>query len=227
MVQKLGFRYFVFRNGPGFSRVRRSAQLNMVWSIDGVTPVVDPSTFVHPTAVLIGDVVVGPECYIGPGASLRGDMGPIRVGAGCNIQDNCVLHGFPGGTCVVEDWGHIGHGAVVHGCRIGHNALVGMNAVVMDEADVGSSAFVGAMAFVKARFEVPARMLVTGVPAKIVRTLSEEELAWKSRGTEEYQQLARRSLATMQKTEALAEIPPERGVVDAPDYAPLHATKKG
>lgn len=197
-----------------------------VWSIDGVTPVVEPGTFVHPTAVLIGDVTVGPGCYIGPCASLRGDMGPIRVGAGCNIQDNCVLHGFPGGTCVVEDWGHIGHGAVVHGCRIGYNALIGMNAVVMDDAVVGSGAFVGAMAFVKARFEVPARMLATGVPAKIIRTLSEEELAWKSWATEEYQQLARRSLATMRRTEAFTESPAQRGSVDAPDIAPLHATRE-
>jgi len=197
-----------------------------VWSIDGVTPVVEPGTYVHPTAVLIGDVTVGPGCYIGPGASLRGDMGPIRVGAGCNIQDNCVLHGFPGGFCVVEDRGHIGHGAVVHGCRIGHNALIGMNAVVMDDAVIGSGAFVGAMAFVKAGFEVPARMLATGVPARIVRTLSDEELAWKTRGTEEYQQLARRSLATMVQTEALAEAPAQRGSVAAPDYVPLHAMKR-
>lgn len=198
-----------------------------VWSIDGVTPVVESSTFVHPTAVLIGDVVVGPECYIGPGAALRGDMGPIRVGAGCNIQDNCVLHGFPGGACVVEDRGHIGHGAVVHGCTIGCNVLVGMNAVVMDDARVGEDAFVGAMAFVKAGLEVPPRTLVAGIPAKVVRTLSDEEIAWKSRGTREYQELARRSLATMHRTEALAEIPAERGGLDVPDYAPLHATRKG
>lgn len=197
-----------------------------VWSIDGVTPVVDPSTFVHPTAVLIGDVVVGPDGYIGPGASLRGDMGPIRVGAGCNIQDNCVLHGFPGGACVMEDWGHIGHGAVVHGCTVGYNVLIGMNAVVMDDARVGEEAFVGAMAFVKAGFEVPARTLVAGIPAKVVRELSEDEVAWKTRGTKEYQQLARRSRATMELTEALTQMPAERGSVDAPDYAPLHSTRK-
>jgi len=196
-----------------------------VWSIDGVTPVVAPGTFVHPTAVLIGDVIVGPDGYIGPGASLRGDMGPIRVGAGCNIQDNCVLHGFPGGTCLVEDWGHIGHGAVVHGCSVGYNALIGMNAVVMDDARVGEGAFVGAMAFVKAGFEVPPGMLTAGVPARIVRALSEEELAWKTQGTKEYQQLARRSLATLRETESLDEVPADRARLAAPDYAPLHTSR--
>lgn len=196
-----------------------------VWSIDGVTPVVDPGTFVHPTAVLIGDVIVGPAGYIGPGASLRGDMGPIRVGAGCNIQDNCVLHGFPGGACLVEDRGHIGHGAVVHGCTVGNNALIGMNAVVMDDARVGEESFVGAMAFVKAGFEIPPRTLVAGIPAKIVRALSDDEVAWKTRGTEEYQQLARRSMATMERTEALREVPAERGSLDVPDYGPLHTTR--
>lgn len=148
-----------------------------VYAIDGIVPVVDPSSFVHPTAVLIGDVIVGPGCYIGPSASLRGDFGRLVMQAGGNLQDNCVVHGFPGTDTVMEEDAHIGHGAVLHGCTVKRNALVGMNAVVMDGAVIGESAFVAAMAFVKAGFAVPARTLVAGIPAKIVRQLSDEEIA--------------------------------------------------
>lgn len=148
-----------------------------VFAVNGVTPVVDPSAFVHPSAVLIGDVIVGARCYVGPAASLRGDFGRIEMRTGANIQDCCVMHGFPGTDTVVEEEGHIGHGAILHGCVVRRNALVGMNAVINDNAEVGESAIVAAMAFVKAGMIVPPRTLVAGVPAKIVRALTEQELA--------------------------------------------------
>lgn len=181
-----------------------------VYSIDGITPVIDPTAFVHPSAVLIGDVIIGPRCYVGPAACLRGDFGRLVLKEGANIQDTCVMHGFPGTDTVVEEDGHIGHGAVLHGCVIKRNALIGMNAVIMDGAVVGESAIVAAMAFVKAKFEVPERTLVAGSPARIVRELGEQEIAWKSAGTRQYQDLAVRSLNTMEEVEALSEVEPER-----------------
>ena len=167
-----------------------------VYSIEGVTPVVHPSTYVHPSAVIIGDVVIGPDCYIGPNACLRGDFGRILIERGVNVQDCCIVHGFPERDTVVEENGHIGHGAVLHCCRIGRNALVGMNAVVMDKAEVGEASIVAAMAFVKAGTLVPPKSLVAGIPARVVRELSEQEMAWKTEGTVLYQHLARRSLAS-------------------------------
>lgn len=196
-----------------------------VWSINGVTPVVDPTAFVHPSAVLIGDVLVGAGCYIGPSACLRGDFGRIDVRVGANLQDCCVMHGFPGTDTVVEAEGHIGHGAILHGCIVKQNALVGMNAVVNDNAVIGESAIVAAMAFVKAGMVVPPRTLVAGVPAVIVRALTDQELAWKSEGTASYQELARRSLATMVETEALSAAEPNRKRIDLPELLPLSTLK--
>jgi phenylacetic acid degradation protein len=196
-----------------------------VWAINGVTPVVDPSSFVHASAVLIGDVIVGPGCYVGPAASLRGDFGRIELRAGSNVQDACVMHGFPGTDTIVEDNGHIGHGAILHGCVVRANALVGMNAVVNDNAVIGESAIVAAMAFIKAGMIVPPRMLVAGVPARIVRELTEQELAWKIEGTQSYQELTRRSLATMVETEALTSVEPGRPRIDLPELLPLSAVK--
>jgi phenylacetic acid degradation protein len=181
-----------------------------VYAIDGITPVIDPTAYVHPSAVLIGDVIIGPHCYVGPAACLRGDFGRLVLKEGANIQDTCVMHGFPGTDTVVEEDGHIGHGAVLHGCVVKRNALVGMNAVIMDGAVVGESSIVAAMAFVKAKFEVPDRSLVAGSPARVIRELSEEEIAWKSAGTKQYQDLAVRSLNTMQEVEALTEVEPDR-----------------
>jgi phenylacetic acid degradation protein len=197
-----------------------------VYSIDGVTPVVDPSAFVHPSAVLIGDVIVGAGCYIGPHASLRGDFGGIRVHAGANIQDCCIMHGFPGRDTVVEEDGHVGHGAVLHSCVIGRNALVGMNAVVNDNAVIGESAFVAAMAFVKAGTVVPARMLAAGIPAKVTRELTAQELTWKIEGTTAYKELARRCLATMQPAAPLAEPEPNRHHFRSDEVIPLHVYKE-
>lgn len=196
-----------------------------VYSLDGVTPVVDPAAYVHASAVLIGDVIVGPDCYIGPNACLRGDFGRILIGQGVNIQDCCIVHGFPERDTVVEENGHIGHGAVLHCCRIGRNALVGMNAVVMDKAEVGESAIVAAMAFVKAGMVVPPKSLVAGIPAKVVRELTEQEIAWKIEGTMLYQQLARRSLTSMVETDALTEVETDRKRIVLPDIKPLIEAK--
>jgi phenylacetic acid degradation protein len=192
-----------------------------VYAIDGVTPVVDPTAFVHPTATLIGDVVVGPGCYVGPGASLRGDFGHIEMHAGSNVQDCCVMHGFPGTGTIIEENGHVGHGAVLHGCRIARNALVGMNAVVNDNAVVGESAIVAAMAFVKAGMIIPARTMAAGVPARVLRELTPTELAWKVEGTASYQQLTRRALATMEAVAPLSQVEPARKRLDLPELLPL------
>ncbi len=181
-----------------------------VYSIDGVTPVVHPSAYVHPSAVLIGDVIIGPHCYIGPLASLRGDFGRIIINAGANIQDTCVVHGFFDSDTVVDIDGHIGHGAVLHGCRIERNAMVGMNAIVMDDAVIGESSIVGAAAFVKAGFIVPPRSLVIGAPARITRQLRDDEIAWKEKGTTQYHELTVRSLQTMQEVDALTAVEPNR-----------------
>jgi phenylacetic acid degradation protein len=196
-----------------------------VYSLEGVTPVVHPTAFVHASAVLIGDVIIGADCYIGPNACLRGDFGRILIEQGVNIQDCCIVHGFPERDTVVEENGHIGHGAVLHCCRIGRNALVGMNAVVMDKANVGESAIVAAMAFVKAGMVVPPKSLVAGIPAKVVRELTEQEMAWKVEGTVLYQHLARRSLETMTETVALTEVEADRKRILLPDIKPLIEAK--
>lgn len=192
-----------------------------VFEIDGITPVVDPTAYVHPSAVLIGDVIIGPHCYVGPCACLRGDFGRLILEQGANIQDTCVMHGFPGSDTVVEQDGHIGHGAVLHGCRIERNALVGMNAVVMDNAVIGESAILAAGAFVKAGAVIPARMLAVGSPAKVLRPLTEQEMAWKIDGTKTYQNLAVRSLKTMRETTALSAVETNRKRIQADGVLPL------
>jgi len=196
-----------------------------VYEINGVTPVVDPSAFVHPSAVLIGDVIIGPRCYVGPAASLRGDFGRLVMHEGSNVQDCCVLHGFPGTDTVIEEDGHIGHGAMLHGCIVRRNALVGMNAVINDNAEIGESAIVAAMAFAKSGMVIPPRMLAAGVPAKLLRELTDEELAWKVSGTRSYQELAIRSLATMKPTQPLASVEPDRKRIDVPELLSLHDVK--
>lgn len=197
-----------------------------VYAIDGIVPVVDPTAYVHPSAVLIGDVIVGPNCYVGPCACLRGDFGRIILERGANLQDTCVMHGFPGTDTVIEENGHVGHGAVLHGCRVKRNALVGMNAVIMDNAVIGESAMVAACAFVKAGVEIPAGSLVAGMPAKIIRQLSEEEISWKRDGTRTYQELTLRSLATMQETAPLTQVEENRPRIHLPEVIPLVELKK-
>ncbi len=199
-----------------------------VYAIDGITPVIHPTAFVHPSAVLIGDVIIGAHCYVGPLASIRGDFGRIILEQGSNVQDTCVIHSFPDSDTVIAQDGHIGHGAVLHGCKIGRNALVGMNAVVMDDANIGEESFVAAMAFVKAAAIIPPRSLVVGSPARIVRTLCDEEIAWKSAGTKLYQDLTVRSLTSMQLTEALTEVDinrPRISSLSSEGNTPLHQTK--
>jgi phenylacetic acid degradation protein len=195
------------------------------YSLEGVRPVIHPSAFVHPTAVLIGDAIVGPRCYVGPGAAMRGDFGRVMLEEGANLQDNCIMHAFPGVDCVIEVDGHIGHGAILHGCRVGRNALVGMNSVVMDGAVIGDSAMVAAMAFVKAGFVVPPRTLVAGTPAKILRELGDEEIAWKEEGTRDYQRLAERCHASLRECEPLTEEEADRPKLDAGNSIPLFLKK--
>lgn len=192
-----------------------------VWSWDGIVPVVDETAFVHPAAVLVGDVIVGAGCYVGPGAVLRGDFGRIVLEAGSNFQETCVAHAFPGKDVVVEELGHIGHGAVLHGCRIGRNAMVGMNAVVMDEAEIGENAILGAGAFVKAGMKIPAGAMAVGSPARVIRSLTEDEIAWKRQGTGVYQQLALEAPQKLCPAEPLRAIEPDRRRAEAPRYDPL------
>ena len=196
-----------------------------VYSIDGITPVVDPSAYVHPSAVLIGDVIVAAHAYIGPCACLRGDFGRIVVEEGANIQDSCLLHGFPGKDTVVGAEATVGHGAVLHGCVLRRGALVGMNAVVNDNAEVGEEAMVAALAFVKAEQKIPPRSLVAGIPARVLRALTEQELRWKKDNMLLYQDLARRSAASMREVEALTAVEPQRKRIDIPGAVPLSELK--
>ena len=198
------------------------------YEIDGIKPVVDPSAYVHPSAVLIGDVIVGPRCYVGPLASLRGDYGRIVLEEGSNVQDSCVMHGFPGTDTVIEADGHIGHGAVIHGGIVKRNAMVGMNAVVMDEAVVGESSIVAACAFVKAGMVIAPRSLAAGVPAKVLRPLTDEEIEWKRSGTRTYQELAVRSMQTMREVAPQTAVEPDRPRIRvSADVVPKIALRRG
>ena len=197
-----------------------------VYEIDGVTPVVHPTAFVDPSAVLIGDVIIGPGVYVGPGASLRGDFGRIVLEEGSNVQDNCVLHTLPKDDTVIETNGHIGHGAILHGCRVKTNAMVGMGSVVMDGAVIGESAIVAALAFVKARMVVPPRTLVAGIPAKVIRTLSDVEVEWKSEGTKVYQQLVGRCHRSFKAVRPLTDVEPDRKRVAVADFMTIDQARR-
>ncbi|MBS1699515.1 MAG: phenylacetic acid degradation protein PaaY [Actinobacteria bacterium] len=199
------------------------------YAFDGVVPVVDPTAFVHETASLIGDVIVGPGCYIGPFASLRGDFGRILVGEGSNVQDSCVIHAFPGADAVLEPNSHIGHAAVLHGCRIGSYAMVGIGATVLDGAEIGADSLVGAGAVVTAGAVIPPSSKVLGAPARVVGPLDDEALAWKRNGVHVYQELARRSRAGLRPTAPLAEPEPDRRRVSWPvgTAIPLHTRRAG
>ncbi len=196
-----------------------------VYEIDGIVPVIDETAFVHPDAVLIGDVIVGPGVYVGPACCLRGDFGRLVLEEGSNIQDTCVMHGFPGTDTVVKKNGHIGHGAVLHGCIVGEDALVGMNAVIMDGAEIGPQCIVAASAFVRAGLKFDKRSLIGGVPAKVMRQVTDEEFAWKRAGTKEYQDLAVRSLKTMKPATALREVEENRARMPSGGVKPLFETK--
>ena len=182
----------------------------MIYAFEGFVPVVHESAFVHPQAAVTGNVIIGRDVYVGPGAAIRGDWGGIVIEDGCNVQENCTLHMFPGVTMVLEAGAHIGHGAVVHGARIGANALIGMNAVIMDEAEVGAGSIVGALTFVPAKMVIPPRRVVVGNPARIVKEVTDEMLAWKTEGTSLYQRLPAAMRTGWQPTEPLREVPADR-----------------
>lgn len=182
----------------------------MIYSFKGFVPVVDPTAFVHPQATVTGDVRIGKDVYIGPGAAIRGDWGTIIIKDGCNVQENCTIHMFPGKTVVLEESAHIGHGAIIHGAEIGQNVLVGMNAVIMDNVVVGEESIIGALAFVKAEEKIPRRSLVVGNPSKIIRQVSDEMIAWKTKGTKIYQALPAELHDTLQEVTPLTELSPER-----------------
>jgi len=191
------------------------------YEINGLIPVVPEGTYVHPQAVLIGDVVLGQGCYIGPFASLRGDFGRIEIGDGANVQDNCTIHSFPGQGAIVEENGHIGHGAILHGCHIGENCLIGMNSVVMDNVELGANSIIAAQSFVKAGMVIPARSMVAGSPAKILRAIRDEELGWKKKGTEGYQALARACLTGLKEVRPLKEVETNRKAEFHPELSSI------
>ena len=182
----------------------------MIYSFHGIVPVVDPSAFVHPQACVTGNVIIGKNVYIGPGAAIRGDWGQIIIEDGCNVQENCTLHMFPGKTVLLNEHSHIGHGAIIHGAVIGKNCLIGMNAVIMDDVILGDACIVGALSFIKAEEKFESRSLIVGNPAKKIKEVSDEMIAWKTEGTALYQQLPGKCKETMFTCDPLLEIEQDR-----------------
>ena len=182
----------------------------MIYEFKGFIPVVHPSAFVHPQAAVTGNVVIGKDVYIGPGAAIRGDWGEIIIENGCNVQENCTVHMFPGKTVTLKENAHIGHGAVIHGATIGNNVLVGMNAVVMDEAEIGDECIVGALSFIKANEKIPPRKLLVGNPAQIIRDVSDEMIEWKTKGTQLYQTLPGDCHQGLSVVKPLTSLPKDR-----------------
>lgn len=182
----------------------------MFYAFKGFIPVVHPSAFVHPQAVITGNVIIGQDVYVGPGAAIRGDWGGIIIENGCNVQENCTIHMFPGITITLHEGAHIGHGAIVHGATVGRNVLVGMNSVLMDEAEIGDESIIGALTFVNAGMKIPPRSLVVGNPAKIIKLVSDEMIAWKTKGTALYQQLPGECYDSLLPCQPLTELPANR-----------------
>jgi len=179
----------------------------MIYSFKEFIPVIDPSSFIHPQAAVTGNVIIGKDCYIGPGAALRGDWGQIIIEDGCNVQENCTIHMFPGVTVLLKQGSHIGHGAIIHGAVIGKNCLVGMNAVIMDNVELGDESIVGALSFIKQDERIPARSLVAGNPANIIKQVTDEMIAWKTEGTKLYQALPKEMSGSWRECEPLRKIP--------------------
>ena len=182
----------------------------MIYSFKGFVPVVDPTSFVHPLACVTGNVIIGRNVYIGPGAALRGDWGQVMIEDGCNVQENCTIHMFPGLTVWLERGAHIGHGAIIHGARVGANSLVGMNAVLMDNVILEEECIVGALSFIKEGEQFTRRSLIAGNPAKKIKDVSDEMIAWKTRGTLLYQQLSSEMFSSWQVCEPLTEVEANR-----------------
>ncbi len=181
-----------------------------VYAFNGFVPVIKESSFVHPKASVTGNVIIGEDVYIGPGAAIRGDWGQIIIKDGCNIQENCTIHMFPGKTVTLEESAHIGHGAIIHGGTIGKNSLIGMNAVIMDDVKIGEESIIGALTFVPANSEIPRRSLVIGNPGKVIKEVSDDMINWKTKGTALYQQLPSECYATLKEVEPLREIDADR-----------------
>ena len=196
----------------------------MIYEFKGYKPVIHPSSFVHPQASVIGNVIIGKDVYIGPGAAIRGDFGGIVIEDACNVQENCTLHMFPGITVYLREGAHIGHGAIVHGAEVGKNVLVGMNAVLMDGVVVGAGCIIGALCFVPANMEIPERKVVVGNPAKIIKDVSDEMIEWKTKGTKIYQQLPAACQDSLKECEPLRSIPKFRPVQEE-DYKTWNETK--
>lgn len=181
----------------------------MIYQFNNFIPVIHESSFIHPLAAVTGNVIIGKDCYVGPGAAIRGDWGKIIIEDGCNVQENCTVHMFPGVTVFLKEGAHIGHGAIIHGASIGKNCLVGMNAVIMDNVELGDECIVGALSFIKADEKIPSRSLVVGNPSKIIKQVSDEMMQWKTEGTKLYQQLPKEIIESWKECEPLREIPSE------------------
>jgi len=196
-----------------------------IFEFNGYRPVIHESAFIHPNATVTGNVIIGKNVYIGPGAAIRGDWGAIIIDDGCNVQENCTIHMFPGVTVRLEEAAHIGHGAIIHGAHIGKNVLVGMNAVIMDRVVVGTNSLIGALCFVPEGMQIPERKIVVGNPAKIIKDISDEMISWKTHGTKLYQELPNELYKTLKACEPLREIPADRET-QISNYNPWNQSKK-
>ena len=192
----------------------------MIYSFNDFIPVIHESSFIHPLAAVTGNVIIGKDCYIGPGAALRGDWGQIIIEDGCNVQENCIIHMFPGVTVLLKPGAHIGHGAIIHGATIGKNCLVGMNAVIMDNVELGDECIIGALTFIRQDEKIPARSLVAGNPGKIIKQVTDDMLSWKTEGTKLYQSLPKEMFESWKECEPLREIP-DHHPLQTKDYKPF------
>ena len=196
----------------------------MIYQFNNIIPVVHPSSFIHPQACVTGNVIIGKNVYVGPGAAIRGDWGQIIIEDGCNIQENCTIHMFPDVTVLLKEAAHIGHGAVIHGATIGRNCLVGMNAVIMDNVQLGDECIVGALSFIKADEIFENRSLIVGNPAKKIKDVSDEMIGWKTEGTKLYQQLPENMKQHWIECSPLTELPADRNI-KYPEYKTWNETK--
>lgn len=190
-----------------------------IFEFEGMKPIIHPSAFIHPNATVTGNVIIGKDVYVGPGAAIRGDWGEIIISDGCNIQENCTIHMFPGTTVLLKEDVHVGHAAIVHGGTIGKNTLIGMNAVIMDEVIIGDECIIGSLAFVPAKMIIADRSVAVGNPAKVIKEVSDKMIAWKSEGTRLYQGLPKRCFDSLKPCEPLREIPEDRKI-QSNEYKP-------